>query len=564
MTPTSVYSSLAARTTTDPCAPCPECGGLECLCRPRFFAGQLLTEADLNRLDHYILAKNRLHNRHLHGWGVSCGLEVVCHPCGNQVIVRAGYALSPCGDDIILCSDVPVDICQLITGCCEPEPDDCFPQRPRPAECEEVEQQWILAVCYDEHPSRNAPTLKATNGCTPKCSCGGTQGSCGCNGSSKQSSPATRSLRPPPVQCEPTMICESYRFVAYPAPPEDPERQDRGAMFERFLACLSKLTSAIPQPPSQNNLTLAAVQAWCAQVRRVLIDTLRNSPGTNCALLDLLNAPCPPVSPNMTPQQYLQLVVQQFLPVLTEYLRGCLCSALLPPCPEPALSNCVPLATLTIQRKGCRLLRVCNLEGRKFLTTFPNLQYWLSWLPYVRNLRAALARICCRVLDQQPVPGVTVGAKPTFNSANLNASASRQTSNISSVAASAFARRASAGPKGVEAVAYASVGLNDEKGTPFLKDADLTNPLAVAMADDLLAPILGDVFPAEAIAAFASAGGDAAADNVKRERAQDQQIQDLNSQIEQLQQTVTKQQMTIDGLVRAMRPTPPTKEQNPR
>ena len=123
MTPTSVYSSLAARTTTDPCAPCPECGGLECLCRPRFFAGQLLTEADLNRLDHYIVAKNRLHNRHLHGWGVSCGLEVVCHPCSNQVIVRAGYALSPCGDDIILCSDVPVDICQLITGCCEPEPD---------------------------------------------------------------------------------------------------------------------------------------------------------------------------------------------------------------------------------------------------------------------------------------------------------------------------------------------------------------------------------------------------------------------------------------------------------
>ena len=60
MTPTSVYSSLAARTTTDPCAPCPECGGLECLCRPRFFAGQLLTEADLNRLDHYIVAKNRL------------------------------------------------------------------------------------------------------------------------------------------------------------------------------------------------------------------------------------------------------------------------------------------------------------------------------------------------------------------------------------------------------------------------------------------------------------------------------------------------------------------------
>ena len=63
---------------------CPACGGLQCLCRPRFFAGQLLTEEDLNRLDHYIVEKNKLHNRYLHGWGVVCGLEVVCHPCQDR------------------------------------------------------------------------------------------------------------------------------------------------------------------------------------------------------------------------------------------------------------------------------------------------------------------------------------------------------------------------------------------------------------------------------------------------------------------------------------------------
>ena len=39
-----------------PC--CPDCGALECLCRPRFFAGQLLSEQDLNRLDQYIKNKN--------------------------------------------------------------------------------------------------------------------------------------------------------------------------------------------------------------------------------------------------------------------------------------------------------------------------------------------------------------------------------------------------------------------------------------------------------------------------------------------------------------------------
>src|SRR5918999_2707344 len=84
---------------------CPACGGLECLCRPRFFAGQLLTDEDLNRLDAYIRGKNRLHNRMLHGWGTVNGLEVSCTPCGNTVTVSSGYALSPCGEDIVLCHD---------------------------------------------------------------------------------------------------------------------------------------------------------------------------------------------------------------------------------------------------------------------------------------------------------------------------------------------------------------------------------------------------------------------------------------------------------------------------
>jgi hypothetical protein len=57
-------------------APC-KCGGAECsLCqdqgyvRPRFFAGQLLTEDDLQQLDDYVVSKNRLHMRHLFGAGV--------------------------------------------------------------------------------------------------------------------------------------------------------------------------------------------------------------------------------------------------------------------------------------------------------------------------------------------------------------------------------------------------------------------------------------------------------------------------------------------------------------
>src|ERR1044071_10398524 len=106
-------STTATRSKTTP-VHCPSCGGLACLCRPRFFAGQLLTEADLNRLERYIVEKNKLHNRYLHGLGVVCGLEVLCHPCEGWVTVKSGYALSPCGDDIVVCNDAAVNVREFI------------------------------------------------------------------------------------------------------------------------------------------------------------------------------------------------------------------------------------------------------------------------------------------------------------------------------------------------------------------------------------------------------------------------------------------------------------------
>ena len=96
--------TTTSKTKTDPCCdPCPDCGGLECYCRPRFFAGQLLTEKELNGLQDYVIAKNKLHNRYLVGAGIVCGLEAQCDPCGDRVRVTTGYAISPCGEDIVVC-----------------------------------------------------------------------------------------------------------------------------------------------------------------------------------------------------------------------------------------------------------------------------------------------------------------------------------------------------------------------------------------------------------------------------------------------------------------------------
>jgi hypothetical protein len=71
--------------------------------RPRFFAGQLLTEDDLQALSDYVRDKNRLHNRHFKGDGVVCGLQVTCSPCGDgKVVVHPGHALDCCGNDLVL------------------------------------------------------------------------------------------------------------------------------------------------------------------------------------------------------------------------------------------------------------------------------------------------------------------------------------------------------------------------------------------------------------------------------------------------------------------------------
>lgn len=223
------YVSPQGRPTMSNCPPlpaCPACGGLQCLCRPRFFAGQILTEADLNRLEQYVIDKNRLHNRYLHGWGVVCGLVVSCNPCSDRVNVSAGYAQSlwrrhHClrrRHDTDLRPDSPVSAGE--------QP---FRRLPAPTgnvnnDCQEATQDWILAICYNETTGRGVTPLR-NNGSTSgsRCSCGGSSAT-GCGCSSKKTVTGMNGCTPstpnPPAQCQPTLTCEGYTFIAYKAPPQ--------------------------------------------------------------------------------------------------------------------------------------------------------------------------------------------------------------------------------------------------------------------------------------------------------------------------------------------------------
>lgn len=392
----------------DPCV-CSTCGMLECLCRPRFFAGQILTADDLNRLDAYIRGKHRLHNRQLHGWGVVNGLEVTCNPCGDGVAVGCGYALSPCGDDIVVCEPVSVDVCALIKRCCtEDRWDPCEPPRhPRPSECEAGEQEWILAIRYAETPARGVQPLRppeCSGACSSGCA-GGGQCSCGGCGAAQQKKP-----RAAPVQCEPTVVCEGFAFEVYRKPPATgrPGGDDRrevlnpqSELVQRFQCCIQLLlTEAPPLPgplgPPTNEAASQAWYRWIVAMRAQLRRYFASHGATNCELLARFDTiPFPP-SGGVANSAAIFLAAVLLVVVWMDALFACFCSALLPPCPAPSKEVRVPLASIHVSGHPCRVLRICNWSvHRKFATTFPALQYWLGMFPYGVALRKLLEQLCC-------------------------------------------------------------------------------------------------------------------------------------------------------------------------
>ncbi len=151
------------------CGPCTDSG----FQRPRFFAGQLLTEEDLQLLTNYVTGKNRLHNKHFFGEGVVCGLEVNCHPCGEgKVIVKPGYALDCCGNDLVLECERELDINDMIRDlrarvqagydCGDPcdDPD---------AAGDQPERRYDLFLRYRENETDPVSPYATNEPCTTEC-----------------------------------------------------------------------------------------------------------------------------------------------------------------------------------------------------------------------------------------------------------------------------------------------------------------------------------------------------------------------------------------------------------
>ncbi len=413
----NTVSTVTTRQSATTTCCCPACMGLQCLDRTRFFAGQLLSDADLNNDQSYWLAKNRLHNRYLNGWGVVCGMQVTCGECAGWITVAPGYAIDPCGNDIIVCAAQNFNVAQAIQQCCAPAAQaapNCSPLRYNPSPtCQDTTQEWCITIEYQEQPS-NLVTPLTSSTSQSSCSCGYSNG----NGSSssKSNKPSSNNLTTssscktataapatstavPAGTCEATRIVEGFTLGVVPATEVAAQLKagNPNSLLSNLELCLLELATLIERAPKLDTNTTAesAYQSVCNYLAQVTQALTGSANITLCAILSELGLVQSRLQPGQDTGSYVG-VLATIKKLLIDAFRNCVCYALVPPCPTPACDNRIVLACVSV--KGGQVINICHYPGRKQLITLQTLGYWLGPLG-LDNIGLFLSElfelICC-------------------------------------------------------------------------------------------------------------------------------------------------------------------------
>lgn len=79
-----------------------------------------------------------------------------------------------------------------------------------------------------------------------------------------------------------------------------------------------------------------------------------------------------------------------------QYLKDCICDELLVACPTCTGEEKIYLASISI--RGNSVYKVCNFSRRKYVKSFPTVDYWLSAVPIMPLIQKAVEEFCCMVL----------------------------------------------------------------------------------------------------------------------------------------------------------------------
>jgi hypothetical protein len=545
---------------------CPECGGLQCLCRPRWASGDALTAEALNQLVLYIKESNRMHNRYLHDWGTVYGLEVVCHPCMDSVIVRPGYAISQCGDDIRVCNDAEVQICDMVRKCKDKERQDrdCGPYSylaANPQDCKDQCQDWVLYIRYDEKPARQTPALRASPGQSRCSNCGNSRQSCGCQGSqgngTKARSSTAKAAWQPQVRCEPMMICEGFQFELERYTPPPPARPGGylidpyfgGGTYDLFgltgifgyagLAaqfyepeCWDELIGKLPSSPANNSPE--ARQKWCCDLQESLKAFFLNHPTYDCQLDEKLRkVTCPSVQ-DAEFDRKLQDAILQMAEIALSYLTYCMCSRFFTPDFAQSDDPRVPLAVITICSDGCSVIDICNFDVRRYAST------------RARPFPTEMAGLCCQP-EAEPltISGFRPRAAERYTNLRSAARAFPRQDEFSSVAFRVWANPAER--FSARRLLLGALGALDENGKPLVPDEALRSPAQFWLAGNVIAPQLDALIPREIAETLRPLSTRAS-----RRRAAapplDQEVSRMRREMDEMRQKMADQQTRIEEM----------------
>jgi hypothetical protein len=122
-----------------------------------------------------------------------------------------------------------------------------------------------------------------------------------------------------------------------------------------------------------------------------------------------------------------------------QYLKDCFCKLLLPACStcsdDAREGKGVPLACITVQDGTVQ--RICNLEKRRIVKSFPTVGYWLSLIPVIPLVKVLIQSFCCSDLasafSRINVPGATKEKNPANITKGVNFSSLFSTPDFSSL-----------------------------------------------------------------------------------------------------------------------------------
>jgi hypothetical protein len=233
--------------------------------------------------------------------------------------------------------------------------------------------------------------------------------------------------------------------------------------------------------------------------------------------------------------------------IAVSYLRYCLCSQFITPCPTHDDPR-VPLATITVCSPGCSIQKVCNLDVRRYLLSPAWMQSLLEQTGVMKLVQGLLARFCCQ--DDDDDQGLIVGdfvRQPKYRATRRSTKASARMSAFSNTA---YRSWAAAAPKASpRTLLLGAMGARDPSGKPVASAEALRDPEQYLAADRLIRPLMEAFIPedlARVLRPLASQETSAGAE------APSATSEELRNEVESLRRAVAEQQARIDELLKRL------------